>query len=122
MLFRSFPGSAAISQDGKSACTSAFRAYVGITYAQSVYTWTNIIPDAVTWPAGDRALHCIAYYATARQPAGVTGPIAPASTAGTTIVPWLWLANCRSALSMRPSYTSGEFELMLPSTTGWVSR
>jgi hypothetical protein len=67
-----FPGSAAISKDGTSACTSAFRSYVGIAYAKSVYTWTNIIPDAATWPAGDRALHCIAYYATAKQPAGVT--------------------------------------------------
>lgn len=67
-----FPGDAAIARTGTSACTSAFRSYVGINYAESIYTWTNIIPDAATWPAGDRGLHCIAYYATAAQPAGVT--------------------------------------------------
>ena len=64
-----FPGNAAISKDGSAACNTAFRAYVGTGYAKSIYTWTNIIPDATTWPRGDRALHCIAYYATARQPA-----------------------------------------------------
>ena len=56
------------------------------------------------------------------QPAAVTGPMAPASTAGTMIVPWLCAANSRSAPSMRPSKVSGELELMLPSMTGWLSR
>ena len=54
---------------------------------------------------------------SAMQPAGVTGPMAPASTAGTTIVPWLCAAKPRRAPSMRPSNVSGELELMLPSTT-----
>ena len=67
-----FPGNAAISKAGGAACNTAFRAYVGTGYAKSIYTWTNIIPDATTWPTGDRALHCIAYYATAKQPAGAT--------------------------------------------------
>jgi hypothetical protein len=42
-----------------------------------MYTWTNIVPDASTWPTGDRALHCVAYYATPSQPAGapITGSI-----------------------------------------------
>ena len=56
------------------------------------------------------------------QPAAVTGPIAPASTAGTMIVPWFFAANTRNAPSMRPSNVSGELELMLPSTTTWSSR
>jgi hypothetical protein len=67
-----FPGSAAISKAGSAACNTAFRAYVGTGYSKSIYTWTNIIPDATTWPTGDRALHCIAYYATAKQPTGAT--------------------------------------------------
>jgi hypothetical protein len=67
-----FPGNAAISKDGSAACTTAFRAYVGTAYSTSIYTWTNVIPDAATWPTGDRALHCIAYYATGKQPAGTT--------------------------------------------------
>jgi hypothetical protein len=67
-----FPGNATISKDGNAACDNAFRSYVGITYSKSIYTWTNIIPDATTWPTGDRALHCVAYYATPQQRAGVT--------------------------------------------------
>jgi hypothetical protein len=67
-----FPGASTISKDGTAACNSAFQSYVGITYKKSIYTWTNIIPDASTWPTGDRALHCIAYYSTPKQPAGVT--------------------------------------------------
>ena len=67
-----FPGSSAITKDGNAACNSAFRSYVGIAYSRSIYTWTNIIPDAATWPTGDRALHCVAYYSTPQQRAGAT--------------------------------------------------
>jgi hypothetical protein len=67
-----FPGASVISKDGNAACNNAFRAYVGIAYSKSVYTWTNIIPDASTWPTGDRALHCVAYYSTPRRRAGAT--------------------------------------------------
>jgi hypothetical protein len=67
-----FPGASTISKDGNAACNSAFRSYVGIAYSKSIYTWTNIIPDAPTWPTGDRALHCVAYYSTAQQRAGAT--------------------------------------------------
>ena len=74
---RPFPGTSAIDKDSNAACNSAFRSYVGVALGNSIYTWTNIIPDAATWPIGDRALHCIAYYATPRQPTGVklTGSI-----------------------------------------------
>ncbi len=68
----SFPGSDAISKDGNAACNNAFRSYIGIGYSKSIYTWTNIIPDAATWPNGDRALHCIAYYSTSARPSGAT--------------------------------------------------
>ena len=72
-----FPGASAIDKDSNAACNNAFRSYVGVALANSIYTWTNIIPDAATWPIGDRALHCIAYYATPRQPTGMklTGSI-----------------------------------------------
>lgn len=66
----SFPGSSAITKAGDTACNSAFRSYVGIAYSKSIYTWTNIIPDASTWPSGDRGLHCVAYYSTPKHPAG----------------------------------------------------
>jgi eukaryotic-like serine/threonine-protein kinase len=69
---RPFPGGRVISKDGNAACNNAFRAYVGIAYSKSIYTWTNIIPDAATWPTGDRALHCVAYYSTPQRRAGAT--------------------------------------------------
>jgi serine/threonine protein kinase len=67
-----FPGNSTISKDGNTACDKAFRSYVGITYSKSMYTWTNIIPDASTWPTGDRALHCVAYFATPDHKSGTT--------------------------------------------------
>jgi hypothetical protein len=67
-----YPGDATIKKDATAACNSAFASYVGIAYSKSLYTWTDIVPDASTWPGGDRGLHCVLYYATNEQPAGVT--------------------------------------------------
>jgi hypothetical protein len=68
----SYPGGATIKKDATAECDSAFRSYVGIAYSQSQYTWTDIVPDASTWPDGDRGLHCVAYYAPTGQLAGAT--------------------------------------------------
>ena len=68
----SYPGDKAISKAGTTACDNAFQVYVGIAYSKSQYTWTNVIPDSSTWPGGDRALHCVAYYSTSAHPAGAT--------------------------------------------------
>ena len=68
----SYPGDATIKKDATAECDSAFQSYVGIAYSQSQYTWTDIVPDASTWPDGDRGLHCVAYYAPTGQPAGAT--------------------------------------------------
>jgi serine/threonine protein kinase len=65
-----FPGAGGIKTDATAACDSAFASYVGIAYSKSAYTWTDIVPDASTWPGGDRALHCVAYYATNANPSG----------------------------------------------------
>jgi serine/threonine protein kinase len=72
-----YPGNSTISKDANAECNAAFSSYVGITYSNSKYTWTNIVPDSSTWPTGDRALHCVAYYATKQHPAGapITGSI-----------------------------------------------
>jgi hypothetical protein len=78
----SYPGDTAIKNQANAECDNAFAAYDGIAYSKSQYTWTNVVPDASTWPNAkpaqrDRALHCIAYYATPAQPAGktITGSI-----------------------------------------------
>ena len=72
-----YPGDGTITKDANAECDTAFSSYVGIPYSKSMYTWTNIVPDSSTWPTGDRALHCVAYYATPKQPAGapITGSI-----------------------------------------------
>jgi len=67
-----YPGDTAIKNNATAACDSAFQTYVGIAYSKSQYVWTDIVPDAGTWPTGDRALHCVAYYSTNAQEAGVT--------------------------------------------------
>jgi len=68
----SYPGDTAIKNKATAECNSAFQSYVGIAFRQSIYTWADIVPDASTWPNGDRALHCVAYYPTKSQPAGAT--------------------------------------------------
>ena len=68
----SYPGNTAIKNAATTQCDSAFQSYVGIAYSKSLYTWTDVVPAASTWPGGDRGLHCVAYYATTAQPAGVT--------------------------------------------------
>ena len=73
----SYLGDNTIKTEANARCDSAFASYDGIAYSKSQYTWTNIVPDASTWPNDDRALHCVAYYATPSQPAGrpITGSI-----------------------------------------------
>jgi serine/threonine protein kinase len=68
----SFPGANAIQQEATTACNSAFQSYVGIPFPNSIYSWVDIVPGQSNWPDGDRGLHCVAYYKTAAQPAGVT--------------------------------------------------
>ena len=68
----SFPGNSAINKNGDAACNREFATYVGIDYSKSIYTTTNILPDSSTWSTGDRALHCVAYSPTSKQPAGTT--------------------------------------------------
>jgi hypothetical protein len=67
-----FPGTDGIRKSATATCDSTFASYVGIAYSKSVYTWTDIVPDASSWPNGDRALRCVAYYSTNANPAGET--------------------------------------------------
>jgi hypothetical protein len=73
----SFPGNSAIAAAASTECDNAFAAYDGTAYANSMYSWADIVPSATTWPSGDRGLHCVAYDKTAADPAGkpITGSI-----------------------------------------------
>jgi len=66
-----YPGDKAIKDKATQGCDKAFQSYVGIAFSKSIYTWADIVPDASTWPNGDRSLHCVAWYGTTSQPAGV---------------------------------------------------
>jgi hypothetical protein len=68
----SYPDDTVIKNKATAECNNAFQSYVGIAYSQSQYTWTDIVPDASTWPTGDRGLHCVAYYSTTTDKSGVT--------------------------------------------------
>jgi hypothetical protein len=67
-----FPGVNGIQRSAVAACNSAFQSYVGIPFSKSIYSWIDIVAGQSTWPDGDRGLHCIAFYKTPAQPAGVT--------------------------------------------------
>jgi hypothetical protein len=68
----SYPDDTVLKNKATAECNNAFQSYVGIAYSQSQYTWTDIVPDASTWPTGDRGLHCVAYYSTTTDKSGVT--------------------------------------------------
>jgi hypothetical protein len=67
-----FPGNQTVQQTASTECNKAFQSYVGIPYAKSIYTWTVTVPNQSSWPGGDRALHCMAYYKTSAVPSGET--------------------------------------------------
>ena len=67
-----FPGDQTVQQTASAECNKAFQSYVGIAYSKSIYTWTVTVPNQSSWPGGDRALHCMAYYKTSAVPSGET--------------------------------------------------
>jgi hypothetical protein len=66
----SYPGDGAIKRRAGLECDDAFQAYIGAPYAKSRYAWADIVPDSSSWPNGDRALRCVAFYPTKSLPAG----------------------------------------------------
>jgi hypothetical protein len=67
-----YPGDATIAKEARAGCNSAFQSYIGIAFQKSIYTWVDVAPAASAWQTGERALHCVVYYATSAHPAGVT--------------------------------------------------
>ena len=51
----SYPGNETIKKDATAARDSAFGLRGGSRYSKSRDTWTDIVPDATTWPAGRTA-------------------------------------------------------------------
>jgi len=68
----SYPGDTSIKNTANAGCNKAFQSYDGIAYSKSLYTWTDVVPDATTWPGGDRGLHCVAYISVPNDPYGAT--------------------------------------------------
>jgi len=66
----SYPGDTSIKHAAAAGCNNAFQSYDGVAYSKSLYTWTDVVPDATTWPGGDRGLHCVAYLAIPNDPVG----------------------------------------------------
>ena len=62
------PGATSLRSEGTSTCTSAFKAYIGIPFADSTYSINAIFPTAVTWTQGDRGLECVVFAATTKSP------------------------------------------------------
>jgi|SRR5580658_8179910 hypothetical protein len=58
----SYPGDNSVNNTGDATCEKEFRSYVGISYDNSIYSYDILIPSSGTWPEGDRALKCVAYY------------------------------------------------------------
>jgi hypothetical protein len=65
-----YPGDDAVGSTADNRCGNAFALYNGIPSDESAFTYTEIVPDGVTWPGGDRWLVCIAYESTDKYPGG----------------------------------------------------
>jgi hypothetical protein len=72
-----YPGDTVISHDADAKCGDAYRAYVGVSDAHSIYNWDDIFPDATDWNQGARELICVAFHPTLTAPRGtpITGSI-----------------------------------------------
>lgn len=66
-----FPGNTKIAHKVKSECHKAFRAYDGIPYSGSRYSYSYLSPwGRVDWDSGDRLMACTAYLWTGAYPRG----------------------------------------------------
>lgn len=68
---QAYPGDAAINGQAEHRCDTAFAAYDGITYDNSVLSYAVIQPSGDDdWASGDRWLVCVAYNSTSQYPGG----------------------------------------------------
>jgi putative regulator of septum formation len=59
---KSYPGDNSVDSTGNAICENAFKSYVGISYGNSIYNYTDVVPSSAGWPEGDRSLLCVAFY------------------------------------------------------------
>ncbi len=54
-----YPGDDAIFAAADSGCEAKFEAFVGISYAESVFDFSYFFPTAASWGNGDREIICL---------------------------------------------------------------
>jgi len=56
-----YPGEDAIFAEAGSACEAQFDAFVGISYAESVFDFSYYYPTPESWANGDREIICLIF-------------------------------------------------------------
>ncbi len=56
-----YPGNEAIAEVTRDGCLSAFEAYIGKPYTESVFAILPIPPSEASWESGDREVVCAVY-------------------------------------------------------------
>lgn len=56
-----FPGEEAITSSAKEICGPLFEDFVGLSDADSLYTYSYYFPTEESWGSGDREVLCVAY-------------------------------------------------------------
>jgi hypothetical protein len=55
-----FPGDASIGDSSETICAPQFEAFVGLSDADSIYTYYYYYPTETSWANGDREVLCVA--------------------------------------------------------------
>ena len=54
-----YPGEEAVFAEADRGCESRFEAFVGISYAESVFSFSYYYPTPQSWASGDREIICL---------------------------------------------------------------
>ena len=54
-----YPGDAALKTFADGACAQEYEGYVGVTYPDSAYFFTYLLPSPRSWQADDRSVVCL---------------------------------------------------------------
>lgn len=55
-----FPGDASVAEQGEQRCYSVFASFVGLSYEESVYGFTTLLPTEASWDElDDREVLCL---------------------------------------------------------------